>query len=807
MYIAHIRSNDGEIQTVRQHLTETCKLAEYIGKKINVQYLAGLAGLLHDMGKYTTEFKEYILAAVQNPDNPPKRGTVDHSTAGGRLLFELYYGKYNTVEDIMVEIVGNAILSHHGYLQDYITPDLELKFLNRIKEKELKGYNEAKANFFREVLTIEGFQSYVLKAIEDLKNFISQINAGEVDSSIMFLTKYIFSALIDADRTSTRQFEENTQPQEARPHHLFEDYHKKLLQKIESFKRPDQESSPINRLRHDMSLQCEQVAERPSNIYSLSIPTGGGKTLASLRYALKHAILHHKKRVIYIVPFTTIIEQNAEEVRRILNDPSNILEHHSNVYRDRLPDKRAEAEDGVMNVSQKLLLAKDNWDAPVIFTTMVQFLNVFYASGTRNIRRLHNLSESVMIFDEVQKVPIKCIALYNQAVNFLKNHCHSSIVLCTATQPALRDVKHNLQIGENAEMIGNIDQVIDHFSRVKIINQATSMKMSTDDLAEFVIEQANQFSSQLIILNTKSVVKKLYQKLKETMTEDGVFHLSTSMCAMHRKDILQKIKNKLMKRESIICVSTQLIEAGVDVSFQSVIRSLSGLDSIAQAAGRCNRHGEFEKGLVYLIDHEEESLKWLPEINTGKKITNKILVDLSRDPNSHGGDLLSRQALEYFFKSFYKEMAYDLDYPIKSLAVKMTDLLINDRSKSDWYSAYTSKSGGKFPIFSHGSFQTAAKYFNVIANQTTSILVPYQDGKEVIADINGNEKIEDWSLLFKQAQQYSVNVYDQEFSRLKDAGAIIAYFDGQLYSLDESYYSREYGIDLEGEAERSEFIF
>ncbi|WP_017472785.1 CRISPR-associated helicase/endonuclease Cas3 [Amphibacillus jilinensis] len=806
MYIAHIRSFDGEIQTVRQHLTETCQLAEAIGKKINVQYLAGLAGLLHDMGKYTTEFKEYILAAVQNPDNPPKRGTVDHSTAGGRLLFEHYYGKYNTVEDIMVEVVGNAILSHHGYLQDYITPDLELKFLHRIKEKELKGYNEAKVNFFREVLTIEDFQSYVVKAIEDLKNFISRINVGELNSSIMFLTKYIFSALIDADRTSTRQFEENTQPQEIQLHHLLKDYHEKLLQKIESFKRPGQETSTINRLRHEMSLQCEQIAEKPSNIYSLSIPTGGGKTLASLRYALKHAILHHKKRVIYIVPFTTIIEQNAEEVRRILNDPSNILEHHSNVYPDQLSAERAEAEDGVMNVSQKLLLAKDNLDAPIIFTTMVQFLNVFYATGTRNIRRLHNLSESVIIFDEVQKVPIKCISLFNQAVNFLKNHCHSSIVLCTATQPALRNVEHNLQIGESAEMIGNIDQVIDEFSRVEIINQA-SVRMSTNDLAEFIIDQTNQFSSQLIILNTKSVVKELYRKLKETISEDGVFHLSTSMCAMHRKDILQKIKDKLMKKESIICVSTQLIEAGVDVSFQSVIRSLSGLDSIAQAAGRCNRHGEFKKGTVYLIDHEEESLKWLPEINIGKKITNKMLVDLSENPNSHGGDLLSRQALEYFFKNFYKEMAYDLDYPIKALAVKMTDLLINDRSKSDWYSAYSSKNSEKFPMFSHGSFQTAARHFSVIANQTTSILVPYGDGKEVIADINGNEKIEDWSLLFRQAQHYSVNVYDQEFSRLKDAGAIIVYFDGQLFSLDESYYSREYGIDLEGEAERSEFIF
>lgn len=807
MYIAHIRSCDGKIQTVKQHLLETSTLAENIGAKINAGHLAGLAGMLHDMGKYTNAFKEYIMAAVQNPENPPKRGSVDHSSAGGKLLFDLYHINGTTLEKIMAEIVGNAIISHHGYLQDFITPELNSKYLARVKEKSIEGYDEAKANFFSKVMSLDKFQAYVNQALSELKCFIAEIEPSKLESFSMFLTKYIFSALIDADRTNTQQFEEKQQPQEERSHHLFENYYNKLQLKLESFKNNNKKLTPINKLRDVMSLQCEKIAAKPSNIYSLSIPTGGGKTLASLRYALKHATLHNKKRIIYIVPFTTIIEQNAEEVRQILQDDSNILEHHSNVFSDNLSEARSASEDGVINTTQKLLLAKDNWDAPIIFTTMVQFLNVFYSPGTRNIRRLHNLSESVIIFDEVQKVPIKCISLFNHAANFLKNYCQSSLILCTATQPALRDVHHQLELGESAEMIGDIDQVVDKFKRVKIIDNATASAMTTNDLVEFVLEHTNTFNNQLIILNTKSVVKQLYQSLKESIDHESLFHLSTSMCAAHRKDMLKIIRQRLKDEKPVICISTQLIEAGIDVSFESVIRSLSGLDSLAQAAGRCNRHGEFEKGYVYLIDHKEENLKRLPEIKTAKIITYKMLIDMKKNEKNHGGDLLSRQAMTYFFKSYYAEMAYELDYPIKSLDMKMTNLLVTARRDSELLKAYQSKWNQSFPLFSHGSFHTAASHFNVISSQTVSILVPYSEGVEVIADINGNDKIEDWSLLFKRAQQYSVNIFDQEFARLREEGALVEYFDGAIISLNEKFYSNEYGVDLEGDAELHDFIF
>ncbi|GJM77091.1 hypothetical protein HMSSN036_93070 [Paenibacillus macerans] len=295
-------------------------------------------------------------------------------------------------------------------------------------------------------------------------------------------------------------------------------------------------------LRARMSEQCDVfAAERPSGIYTLSIPTGGGKTLASLRYALRHACKYNKQRIIYVVPYTTIIEQNADEVRKILKDSEHILEHHSNIIEDD-PNGRGdddEADDGIITDKEKLKLSRDNWDSPIIFTTLVQFLNVFYAKGNRNTRRMHNLSHSVIVFDEVQKVPIHCIALFNEALNFLKQDAHCSILLCTATQPTLEEVKRSLWKDRDGEIVPNLSEVAKAFKRVELIDQ-TEDPMTNETLAGWVKSEINGWGSTLIILNTKRVVKDLYEKLKDFPVP--VYHLSTSMCAAHRKEQLEEIE-------------------------------------------------------------------------------------------------------------------------------------------------------------------------------------------------------------------------------------------------------------------------
>ncbi|MED3499662.1 CRISPR-associated helicase Cas3' [Brevibacillus agri] len=798
-FIAHIRESDKQIQSVAEHLLGVKALAESIGEKIGVKHIAGLAGMLHDMGKYTEEFKDYIIKAVENPGEPPKRGSVDHSTAGGRLLYQKFHtGNPSRGSWILAEVVGNAIISHHSYLHDFLNADLESPYLHRVRDKPLKEYDKSIQRFFDEVISEQAFHQYVLRAIDELEAYLNKPSVENSESKLMFLTKFVFSALIDADRTNTRLFEENKH-EESTPcrQDLFHTYYERLMKKLHSYQEKEEAKTRINELRKELSDQCDKFAEKPSGIYTLSIPTGGGKTLASLRYALKHAIRENKKHIIYVVPFTTIIEQNAEEVRKILMDDEHILEHHSNVIDDMSDDD--EDQDGIINTRQKWKLAKDNWDSPIIFTTMVQFLNVFYARGSRNIRRLHNLCESVIIFDEVQKIPVSCVSLFNHALNFLKSHGHSSLILCTATQPALDFVERRLEISADSEMIQNVDHVIEAFKRVEIVDKATDETFDTDKLADFITEKIEEVQSILVVLNTKTVVKRLYRQM-ETL-DIPLYHLSTSMCAAHRNHILGQVRDHLQREEKVICISTQLIEAGVDVSFDCVIRSLAGLDSIAQAAGRCNRHGEKEIQQVYVIDHAEENLNHLQEIKAGKKLSKRILIDLKTNPNLHGGNLLSVQAMDKYFKEFYTEFRSRLDYFIRGLEKHMTELLMANRNNSSYNCEYTQSKRESLPLFIVNSYRTAADFFQVIDDQTTTVLVPYgEEGKEMIARLNGDETIENLSRLLRRAQQYTISLFSYEREQLVKNDGLVSLLDGKILALKESAYSGEYGLDVENDS-------
>lgn len=807
MYIAHIREKDKQIQPVEAHLLEVKEIAEEIGDKIGVRHIAGLAGMLHDMGKFTEEFLDYIKVAVLNPKTAPARGTVDHSTAGGKLLYDLYHTKkIKEIPARLAEIVGNAIISHHSYLKDFLNEQLESPYLKRVQktETDLKEYPHSKTVFYQFVMNEADFTDYVEKAIVELKDFLTKDKTKTTEQKCMFLTKYIFSALIDADRTNTRLFEEDKPylpPPENRKQ-LFESYYNKLMKKNNAFLMHKDANTPINVLRRKMSEQCDAFAEKPSGIYTLSIPTGGGKTLASLRYALKHAQIYDKKQIIFVVPFTTIIEQNAEEVRKILQDDGNILEHHSNIIEDTDEQDEDENHDGIMSTKEKLKLAKDNWDSPIIFTTMVQFLDTFYAKGSRNIRRLHNLSEAVIIFDEVQKVPIHCVSLFNSALNFLKAYGNSSIVLCTATQPALQFVEYKLDINQDAEMIEDIDNVITAFKRVEIVDIASKQLFTNEMLADFVKEQLESKRSILIILNTKAVVKELYEILSDQLEGIPTYHLSTAMCAAHRNHILKNIREHLDKKEPVVCVSTQLIEAGVDVSFSCVIRSIAGLDSIAQAAGRCNRHGEMGASQnVYIIDHMEENLSKLKEIDKGKRITKQILRDLQLDSEErYGGHLLSRKAITQYFKEYYGELSSELEYHVKKINKNMTELLMKRRSQNKYCQAYKQQYKKELELFLVNSYGTAAQYFRVIDQPTTSVIVPYGKGEDIIADLNSNQTIEDIGNLLRRAQQYTVNLNKHELDQLAQNGGLKTVFDKQLYVLTAVAYNDQYGVDLQNES-------
>lgn len=808
--IAHMRKTDYEIQSVQDHLDSVASLAKEYGKKAGFSASAELAGLLHDMGKNTLAFSTYIENAVKETGEPLER--IDHSTAGAKYLYETYYvEKPTTQEEMMasfvVEMIGMVILSHHSGLQNFVQTDSsQSDFLRRVCRKDLPYYEEVRTEF----LNIPGNKTRVEKlfssAQEELKAFslvVQQLlqnkKKGKATPFLYFslAMKYIFSCLIDADRTDSRRFDENDtdilhQSNEA----FFKKSYDHLMQQVKKWKESPETTNPVNKLRTEMSEQCDALAEKPSNIYKLSIPTGGGKTYASLRYALKHAYLTGKERIIYVVPFTTILEQNADEVRKIIQNEEQVLEHHSNV----IDDVKSEDEPDYYRYpyQKRMQLARDNWDHPIIFTTMVQFLDTFYAKGTRKSRRLHNLTNAVVIFDEVQSVPVKHISLFNHAVNFLHHIGKSSIVLCTATQPALKETSYPLLMPDDTEMVRNLPGIVKAFERVKIISKLEKEGWDAEKISNFTLDRLEEKRSILIILNTKKAVLNVYQQLKE-LPNVRVYHLSTSMCPQHRKDILKEIKSKLKdKNEKIICISTQLIEAGVDISFQCVIRSLAGIDSIAQAAGRCNRHGEDDKGSVYIIRAKDEALSKLPEIELGQEVTEEDV--LSREELV--SDLLSPMAIQTYFEFYLNKAEKKINSHDKKLNVELVELL-NHCQK---YVTAIPKDAPKTKMTT--MFKTLEKHFEVIEAPTTAILVPYGDGKKLIQYFN--EDIRDYDELnenLKKAQQFSVNVYRHTLQALAEEGVLVSLYNDSIYALKDGGYHMEYGLEQEGEGSLSAAIF
>lgn len=798
-FIAHVRSTDGEEQLLVDHLKEVQAIAEGIGQKIGLTHVTGLAGMLHDMGKFSDAFQNYIRDAIANPNEPPKRGSVDHSTAGGQFLRELF----PLSPPFLVECVANAIFSHHGQLLDMVDMEGQSPYVNRINSEKEIEFLEVKRRFFQHMYDEAFMKDYVQKASLELQIYLeNKLKNKKTNTEIFnliqkttsFVTLFIFSALIDADRRNSRAFEE----QEEIAHFEIQTLWKTFEQRLDNeLAKKQQEALPnqITRLRKQMSNVCVDKASSPTGIYTLSIPTGGGKTLASLRFALRHAQLHQKERIIYIVPYTTIIEQNADEIRKILQAEKYILEHHSNViedleYKENLAFHEYQA-------ARRLNVAKDDWDVPILFTTMVQFLETFYNGKSRSTRKLHNLANSILIFDEVQSVPLHCVSLFNEALNFLKHTCHTTSILCTATQPALQYVRNQIKV--DGELIDDLPTIIQAFKRTSITPLMKSEGWSTAEISDFLEEMVSTRNNVLVILNTKKEVRDLYERLKSTNID--VIHLSTGMCPAHRKEKIEEMRQRLRNKEKFVCISTQLIEAGVDISFECVIRSLAGLDSIAQAAGRCNRHGEEALKEVYVINHAEESLRMLPTIKKGGECSRYIMRDLVENPTLFGGYLLSTESMTHYFHHFYKTFASTLDYPLPALKTSIYELLF--QADTELNTAYIKGPGKQYTLATLASYKTAFSHFKVIDDKTQGILVPHGKGKELVNQLTSREPIANYQTFLRKAQQYSVNVFKYDFEALKQNNQLIVVRFGSfnIYIAKDSAYDEQFGISVQGEAQ------
>lgn len=606
--------------------------------------------------------------------------------------------------------------------------------------------------------------------------------------------RFLFSCLIDADRIDTADFE-HRRAKGFRPSGEYVTW-SILVDRLDLHLSKLKPLHPIDGLRRDISDHCLDAAKRAGGVYTLTVPTGGGKTLASLRFALHHARRRKLDRIMYVIPFTSIIDQNAQVVRTILEPddaPADhgkvVLEHHGSVT----PEQQTWRE--------KVLC--ENWDAPVVYTTMVQFLESLFGAGTRGARRMHQLANAVLIFDEVQTLPIKCVHLFNNAINFLVDQCNCTVVLCTATQPLLDRVakdKGAIRLAEQHELMPDVQKLFDDLKRVEVRDGRKPGGWSHNEVARLALEEVQRAGNCLVIVNTKDAARNVFRLCNKELNDDHICHLSTDMCPAHRKLELARVRRRLDDRKPTLCVSTQLIEAGVDVDFGVVIRFTAGLDSIAQAAGRCNRNGRPEPGIVHVVNPREERLANLPDILIGRDRADRVLDDYAKDPTRYRNNLVGPEALTDYYQYYFFDRKNDMGYPVAANTIGHTDTLLNLLSLNTVATGEYGQRKGVGPnVFFRQAFMTAAKAFKAIDAPTQGVVVPFgKEGQKLIADLYAAFDVEKEFGLMRAAQQYTVNVFPHILQKLKDTGAVHEVkADTRILCLKHEYYSQRFGLAVE----------
>lgn len=815
-FIAHKRkATKGfpcESQSLKDHLHGVGELASGFAQKIDFEDIGRLLGLLHDFGKYSLAFQNYIASAVGDLDvddadfvnAAAMKGKIDHSSAGAQFIWSQFSGTGSIRQgDIVGQIMALCIASHHSGLIDCFGKNNVPKFSKRMdKLDEFTHLEECCGAADKEIVSAIDKLATRETCGEAYKKLVAftggKLPFSKIDYfNLGFLTRFLFSALIDADRLNSAEFET---PQRKQDRLAREGYFNwdDAIERLENHLAGLSQKHRIDEFRKNISDNCFAKAKQPQGIYTLTVPTGGGKTYASLRYALHHAAHHDLDRIIYIIPYTSIIEQNALAIREVIEREGDkfpwVLEHHSNLEVER------------QTWQSKLI--SENWDSPIILTTMVQFLETCFAGGTRGVRRLHQLANSVIVFDEIQTLPVNCTHLFCNVLNFLTEHCKTTAMLCTATQPLLDELpteivgKGQLKIPKENEIVTNVGQLFDDLNRVEVVNETKPKGWTCEEIVALAMDQFEQQGSCLIIVNTKAWAKKLYQNCQQKTNPRCVFHLSTNQCPAHRKSLLDEIKFQLESDLPVLCISTQLIEAGVDISFASVIRFLAGLDSIAQAAGRCNRHGEGkdesgepDRGKVFVVNPDNETTQLLVDIEAGKEAAARVLQDDFEN-------LVAPEAISRYFQYYFYERKDAMDYQLDERSMGRSDTLLNLLT-DNCNAAQSFRSRERknlFPMLSQ-AFMEAGKQFKAIDAPTQAVIVPYGDGVEIITSLCAVDREFDaahYYKLLRRAQQYSVNVFPNDWKKLLEVKAVYEVQEGfGVFCLGKCHYSKEFGLSVE----------
>ncbi len=770
-YPAHIRKdNEGEIvQTVQTHCRNTAAYAGACLRDIGLEDAGALAGLVHDMGKFKEEFARYL----EHPD--AARGTINHSFAGFRFLMERYHGE-SPLKSLTAELIAYAAGGHHG-LFDCVDGKKRSGFLHRMTKDGI-GYHESREIFLIQCASAAELDEQFANAHAALQPVYTELAdlTQDPEESAFFLgllARLLLSAVIEADRRDTAEFMSGyiRPPAPADMAAFWGPYLNRVEEKLSDFPQ----ESAINRARREISDRCRRAADEPGGIYRLNVPTGAGKTLSALRYALAHGQKWGKQRLIFASPLLSILDQTAATIREYLRDDSIILEHHSNVIATVASEELDPRE-----------LAVESWNAPVIITTLVQLLNTLFDGRTTSIRRFQSLCNSVIVIDEVQTVPPKMLSLFNLAMDFLAEVCGTTVLLCSATQPCLEKTRHPLR-SCRGDLVPYDTALWTSFRRTIITDVGGR---TLERIVELVRDSLEGVQSLLVVCNKKAEAVQLFRALRDCAEESC--HLSASMCTAHRQRVLSRLKTALDDKKKCLCVATQVIEAGVDISFARVIRLSAGMDSVIQAAGRCNRHGEQQEcAAVYVVSCLDERLEKLPEIRDARKATDQLLDAYRRDPERFDSNLSSDQAMAYYYKALYDAMPQGYqDFYVKSRNRTLLELLSGNEKNLDETAAYLTQ----FCLMQ--AFRTAGALFQVFESDTRDLVVPYSAGEDLITELESRSDREltpqylaGWE---KRARPYTVAAYDWQLRRLGNA---VAEYAG-IAVLNPDFYDNDTGLTL-----------
>ncbi|MDX9787104.1 MAG: CRISPR-associated endonuclease Cas3'' [Desulfobacterales bacterium] len=691
MYYAHSTKskNKDDWQPLEEHLRNVADLARSFSSVFGAGNWGKVSGLIHDAGKASNAFQRRLEGQSVR---------VDHSTFGARLAKEKYFP--------LGLLIAYAVAGHHGGIPDGGAQEGQLHY--RLKHGNVPDdVQQIPEICFPNELTLP------FKLTPDRGSF-----------SLSFFARMLFSCLVDADFLDTEAF---CDPEKAqfRPSIkspcIFLDLKRRFDEHLAE-KARDSDSTPVNQWRQLVLARCREKAKLPSGFFSLTVPTGGGKTFSSLAFSLEHLLGNREdcglRRIIYAVPFTSIIEQNAKIFRDVLGN-EHVLEHHCN-YKE-----SDEPEDCAYNRLRGL--AAENWDAPVVVTTNVQFFESLFSNKPSRCRKLHNIAKSVIVLDEAQAIPTEYLEPCLAALRELVDHYGCTVLLCTATQPALDDSSSlRMALPGVTEIVDETSRLFQALSRTEVEFVGT---LSDDDLAERLRAE----SRVLCILPTKAQTRAVFERNRGT---EGFFHLSTNMYPKHRRQVLDEIRIRLKKGKPCRVISTSLVEAGVDLDFPVVYRAMAGLDSIAQAAGRCNREGRLEKGKVFIFETEKlPSMPWLKQCMSRAAETLRAVPD---------ADPLGFEAMRRYFELLYDVQELDKKQIVSRLNIRTRDLYL--------------------------PFREVANDFHFIEDESIGIIIP--DGPEAEKLIQELRYTEFPRATIRKLQQFSVSIRNKEFLALDSSGAL-----------------------------------